>query len=249
MTDGALDIHHLDHPVHQYKLRYIRSKQCLYGQLEYNASIARKQLDLMQCIKPWKLSCNFAWKSAYNEYINKYYKCDDEAIFTNKVADFCDTIDYIYFNRNTIKLINVLKMPYESNEPEIGSNSSEMFKQFHLQFRDRLAKIKHVRRQWLDELLFCGLFRTHVNEIDIQTQTEMIGVFKSYSCTQSQYSKMIMTHDEFIFDQSFWRVLHNLDCLDEDVLCNAWSYPLMPNRKDPSDHLFLCCDFEVITHT
>ena len=315
MHNSKLSPNHLDYPLTQFRLRYARSVD---GNGLYNADIVNDNIkSLKSQLKPWKLPCHVEWKSVYNEFNKQQFikrrlnktsfidYSDDrtnvfEPIFTNKVPEFAECIDYIYYNK-PIKIISVLKFPYEKHVQydEIQENFDyqyldftgyvdqrhEQFKVFRQRFMESLKYIKQMRARIDDQLLFCGYMRRIINYQISKNEIEDIAKsFILYYCTQESYSKLVQCHDDYLSLQSFWRPLYsshsqmnhpitgdssfdiiinnNNDNDDDDddndnndvnfdfdefdpefmTKFNAFNYPYMPNRKDPSDHFALCCD-------
>merc|ERR1712087_382201 len=92
-------------------------------------------------------------------------------------------------------------------------------------------------------LLMAGFLRTCHSELPCLPK--IVSVLGQLFCSAAQWERAVACQARFESRQSFWRMLqqHSSSSTSNSSTCfNAWNYPLMPNRKDPSDHFALCCD-------
>ena len=175
----------------------------------------------------------------------------NEPIFTNKAGEFCDTIDYIYVSQ-PIEVVSILKMPYDKECIE---------RDFHL----RKETDQYIEGRWAEYRSFTAWYRHSVNDIRQckgvkrnllllrgflgqsaeRSTSAIMALLMQYICTEEEWRQQVVTQDHFASQQSLWRMIRmrqRQSHLLESTCFAAWNYPQMPNRKDPSDHLALCCD-------
>lgn len=178
----------------------------------------------------------------------------NEPIFTNKAGEFCDTIDYIYVSQ-PLEVMGILKMPYDKECID---------RDFHL----RKETDQYIEGRWAEYRSFASWYRHSVHEIRLskgvkrnmlllhgflgeaaqRSTSTIMGMLMQYMCDEEEWRQQVVTQDRYSPQQSLWRMvrMRQRDChLLESTCFAAWNYPQMPNRKDPSDHLALCCDLVI----
>jgi len=172
-----------------------------------------------------------------------------EPIFTNKAGEFCDTIDYIYISE-PIEVVSILKMPYDKDELVESWSLRNAFEQarwteyrlFHSWYRQAVCDIHEAKGLEKQVTLMKG----YLNVESIPAR--ILAVILHYAVTQDEFRSNVECHDFFYPQQSLWRMIRmrQRDTHLLDSTCyHAWNYPLMPNRKDPSDHMALVCDLVI----
>jgi len=173
----------------------------------------------------------------------------NEPIFTNKAGEFCDTIDYIYISE-PIDVVSVLKMPYDKEELDEAFHSSEIYhearwaeyRSFYSWYRQAIVDIQESKGVDRQSMLLKGFLNVE------SMPARILGLMMQYIVTDDEYRSQVECNDYFYPQQSMWRMIRMRQRethLLESTCFNAWNYPLMPNRKDPSDHLALCCDLVI----
>jgi len=253
---GQLPLSHAHHPVLQFQIRHVAALQ---GLNEFHPDIVAQQIELLECIRPWQLSCPVAWRSVYSF-------CGRQPIFTNKVPGFADTIDYIFVTPS-VEVRAVLSMPYEKEmDLEYGGQDAQdydqqrylqqrredfsEFEEEHAEGMSRLIDVHERRRDWL---LVAGFVR-EFSPAALLDEPNVVGILGHFFCSAAQWIRAVSCHNRFMSRQSFWRMLQQhihgrgygrASSSTKKMCFNAWNYPLMPNRKDPSDHFALCCDVAI----
>jgi len=252
MHCGGLSRDHAHHPLLQFEIRH---NTALQGLNDFHPDLVAQQTDKLRCIEPWRLSCEVAWRSAYSF-------CGRQPIFTNKVPGFADTIDYIFVTPS-VSVHSVLQMPYEKEVDYQYHAGQDYEQQRYLQQRrvdfcefteeceEGMAKLVDVHQRRNDWLLVAGYLRQNVTESssvpEIIEIPHLVGALGAFFCSASQWTRAVACHHRFQSRQSFWRMLQQEESANANfnTRFNAWNYPLMPNRKDPSDHFALCCDVAI----
>jgi len=255
MAEGKLDRNHLDHPLTQYRLRFARS---LAVDSEFNPVLAKQQKMVMEQIGDWHCSVPLRWRSAYDSFnarqrskIEHAKPAENECIFTNKVGEFCDTIDYLFVTPS-VDVVGVLKMPYDKSsvEREFAERESTRHRQgrmaeyraFHSWHRHSIKEIRRCLDVHRSSLLLQGFLGEAV-------PPPIRGLLMHFLCSEEEWRRRVEVHDKFVLGQSLWRMVRMkaraASHCTESACFSAWDYPQMPNRKDPSDHFALCAEIVI----
>jgi len=109
-----------------------------------------------------------------------------------------------------------------------------------------MAALQEVHARRRDWLLMAGFLRScSCSDISGNVNEKVVSALGLLFCSAAQWERAVACQARFESRQSFWRMLqqHSRGSTSTSNTCfNAWNYPLMPNRKDPSDHFAICCD-------